>query len=242
MGTLPAAKLSLARALGLRPLDRVQLNSRAAIEDTWLQIPLGRSAPWDLPYYFFQRVIGDDQLELRSPGGCACRVSPLDVSDVIPGTPISVRAMPRSVFLERLKLHHTSRTPPGDECYAKAYVLHALKNRWGQVDVAVAFEDASLDSGSSFMAPVHPDDRRALGQLARRSTMPVMTGRGGAGYSADRGTAQAQHADARVTSSFIRASLKGLTAEACLLLEAGARRKVWSDVKKLRIGDGGSDE
>ena len=239
---MPLAGLSLAKALGLRPLDRVQVNSKAAIEDTRLQIPVGRSAPWDLPYYFFQRVAGDDQLELRSPGGCPCNVSPLDVSDVIPGTPISVRAMPRSVFLERLKLRPANRTPPGDECYAKAYVLHALKNRWGQVDVAVAFEDDGLNSDGSFMAPVHPDERAALAQLATRSIMPVMTARGGASYSADRGTAQAQHADARVTANFIRASLKGSTDEARLLLEAGARRKVWSDVKKLRIVENGSTE
>lgn len=239
---MTAANFSLAMALGLRPLDRVQVNSRVAIEDTRLHIPLGRSAPWELPYYFFQRVVRGDQLELRSPGGCPCSVSPLDVCDIIPGEPVIVRAMPRTVFLERLKLHHANRTPPSDECYANALVLHAYKNRWGQVDAVVAFEDASLNADSSYMAPIHAEDRAGLERRAKRSVMPVLTGRGGANYSANLGVAQAKHADERVTSWFIRYSLKGRAAEADLLLAAGARHSVWSDLRKLQIAAREADE
>jgi hypothetical protein len=38
---------------------------------------------------------------VRSPGGYACEISPLDVCDVIPGLPIQVRAMPLTEFFDR---------------------------------------------------------------------------------------------------------------------------------------------
>lgn len=59
--------LSLAKALGLRPLDRVQINSKHEISEA-RAFSRYQDAHSELPFFYFQRVVGD-KLEVRSPGG-----------------------------------------------------------------------------------------------------------------------------------------------------------------------------
>jgi adenylate kinase len=110
---------SLASLLAIPPLSKVQLQSRAALRDARFDSP----GVIDLPFWFFQCVVGD-HLEIRSPGGFMARVSPEDICDIVKADPIVVQAMPRHVFNERLKLSwHERQRSLGPECYRPAHLL-----------------------------------------------------------------------------------------------------------------------
>ena len=217
----PTAAATLAATLGLRPLDRLQLVSSRAIAETTL-LPAGLRLP-DLPFYYFQRVVGE-MLEVRSPGGCPGFVLPQEVCDVIPGEPMLVRAMPPRVFLERQKLPLAQRqSRPGPECYAPAYVLYTLKERWGHVNAAVWFVDPALNGEHPIYAPLTDDDRTRVERGARRTLMPVMS-RTSANWSADHGVERAGAKVGRTVRQFIEAGIAGRTAEVSALACAGLGR------------------
>lgn len=228
--------LSLAKVMGLRPLDRVQINSKQKISESRL-LRDHSTAPDELPYYYFHRVVGE-QFEVRSPGGYMDRIDPLEVCDVVPGQPVLVDAMPRSVFVNRLKLSVTERNhPAGPECYAPAYVLHATKNRWGQVEVGVWFVDDALNDANIWTAPLARDERNRIESLVRRTVMPVLS-RASASYSADHGLAHAEKFAARISSLLITAGLGGDTVAVAKLAASGTGRLSKANVNQLhgRIG------
>jgi hypothetical protein len=197
----PSSPLDLAAVLGLRPLDRVQLNSAWAIAETNLDArgPSGRQ----LPYYYFQRVV-DGNLELRSPGGCPVSVPPTDVCDVIPSNQVCVMAMPRSVFLERLRLpRQTRQATPSPESYSPAHVLYAFKDRFGRAEAVVWFIDEVLNAGGPFKAPLRDDEFHRFQSLAIRSRMPVCHTSRSAPWSADHGVSRSEAACRRRAQEFI---------------------------------------
>lgn len=190
----------------------------------------------DLPYWFFQRVLEDGRLEVRSPGGFVIAVDPLDVCDVLPGMPVTVRAMPRAVFLERLKLAPSERNGRAAEsCFHEADVLHITKDRWGRVDmVVVLFRDATLNSGGPWNAPIHPDDREALESKANRTWMPVVSPtRGAANHSADKGVAAAVDAARHAARLFIRCGLSGNTRAVSAIAMSGAKPLTSAAINRL---------
>ncbi len=213
---------SLAAMLGLRCLDRVQISSRREVAEA-RAFARYTDKPQELPFYFFQRIVGD-RIELRSPGGYACLVSPLDVCDVIPGTPLEIMAMPRAQFLKRLSLPVLERGPDlaGPEAYAKATVRYATKNKWGQVEFAVWFDDEALNESETFMAPLLPGERQRLEPFARRTVMPVQSRSGAAGYSADFGVQRAVDLHSHAARLFIQACRKGNTKAVERLASLGA--------------------
>lgn len=160
-------QVHLAQALGLQPLDRVQINDRAAREAFWLDARHPEAA--ELPFWYFQRVDKDGRLELASPGGRLVRVQPNDVCDVRRAEPVLVQAMPKSVFMERSRIPVAERqgaVPPS--CYAPAHVLRVVKDRWNRVDmVFVRFVDPGLNVDEPWAAPLKDGERMRLQGIAR---------------------------------------------------------------------------
>lgn len=90
-----AGKIHLANALGLKPLDRVQVASKQILREA----RLGVFKPVPAPFWFFQYVRPDDgMLCVRSPSGYADYVEPLDVYDMREGNALLVQAMPKQEF------------------------------------------------------------------------------------------------------------------------------------------------
>lgn len=214
---------NLSSVLGLRPLDRVQINNMKTIREMRLSPQMGFDC--DLPFFYFQRVLADGALEVRSPSGYVTSVLPEDICDVVSGKPLVVRAMPENVFLARIRLPLSERQQrPGDECYADAYVLHVWKNKWGRVDQTyVRFVDPALNGERPKNAVIHDDDRQLVAMHARRVTMPVISKHGGY-YSADHGLAHERDLARDITSKFILAALHGSKASVDLLSTAGFKK------------------
>lgn len=210
----------LSTLLDLRPLDRVELGSRTAINDMQICSALYRGTT-DLPYLFFQRTRSNGRLELRSPGGTTCTVAPSDVVDLVRGHTLVVRAMPRATWMARLRLPPRERQQrPGPECYADAHVLYVEKDRWGRVDrVGVWFIDPRLNDESVFQAPIDDDDRRRVALAAKRTHMPVL-GRYGQ-LSADGGRRQVDEASRQAVQQFVRHALARQDGAAAALAGAG---------------------
>lgn len=214
--------INLNKALGLRPLDRVQVNDAHEIREMLLAPQLGYGH-LELPFLYFQRTLDDGRLEVRSPGGYCTAVSPLDICDIVPGQPILVRAMPRTAFLSRLKLTYQERDIPiGPECYAEAHVLYVVKDKWGRIDQTfVWFMDESLNGEKPWCAPIHPSDKVQLDGI-RRTSMPVL-GKGGS-YTADHGLAHDRDLNRAIAEGFIRCARKGNRTGREILQMAGVKK------------------
>ena len=213
---------TLAHTLGLRPLDRVQLNSRETLREMRNDAHMGR-AHEDLPFWFFQRITPDGQIEVMSPGGSTQHVRPTEICDVIKGEPIEVMAMPEAVWLQRARLPIGERQGPiPDSCYSHAYVRWVRKDRWNQLDQAyVTFHDEALNSSPTRNSPLMDADRQKLQGLMSRRIMPVV-GPGSASYSANHGASKVE-SDARyAVSSFIHCARTGLDRSKATICEAGA--------------------
>lgn len=200
-----AARPLLATILGIQPLWRLQINSRVAREETRLIAPDDHGAR--LPYYYFQRVV-DGRFEVRSSGGCAMLIDPVDVCNVIPCEPIQVQAMPRAVFLRRSRIPLSQRQArPPAFCYAPANVLYAVKDRYGNARASVLFLDDKLNQDDMPHAvPLVDEDHARIQALARRTVMPVLGPRG-ASYSADHGERVREASQLRATRAFIAEAL-----------------------------------
>ncbi|CAN5329915.1 hypothetical protein BH10PSE16_BH10PSE16_28560 [soil metagenome] len=211
----------LASILGLRPLDRVLINSRHEIGEARAFSKFA-DQPFELPWFYFQRVIGQ-QFEVRSPGGYATLISPLDVCDVLPGTPIAVKAITPAAFVARLSLSPAERNAgAGPPDFAEAHVLFAEKDKWGRATFCVWFTDERHNGKHPWRATLPGADAGQCARLARRTVMPVIS-RSGASHSADHGTAQAAALDARVATLFIGSALRGDASSASRLACAGVR-------------------
>lgn len=226
--------ISLARALGLKPLDRVQLNNAREVDEMRTGQRMG--VPAELPFLFFQRELQDGRIELRSPGGYAVSVLPSEVCDVIEGQQILVRAMRRDAFIARQQLSVAERqAAPSDDCYAQAYVLYLMKDRWGRVDqVFVWFLDDKLNGDKPWAAPVHQDDARQLSVL-RRTSLPIISNQSGAA-SADAGVLASADAAQRMVEVFVGAALRGEASLVRRVSEAGISPISRTAIAKLRVG------
>jgi|GEM_PF-5730357 len=226
---------TLAAMLGLRPLDRVQLNDPHAIREMRTGAHFGDQQA-ELPFMYFQRVRPDGLLELRSPGGYMTTASAADICDVVPGEPVLVRAMTPTAFLSRTKLSHVERQPaPGPECYAKAHVLYVMKDRWGRVDqIFVWFVDPAHNGDKPKAAPLHQDDRARLANV-RRTAMPVSSNYAG-NSSADHGLIGPADTARRATTLFMQAALKGERELVSTLASAGMVTMKNAQLNRLRSG------
>lgn len=225
--------IKLGQAIGLRPLDRLQVNSASEIREMSIGGRPNQKHP--LPFMYFQRVCADGLLEVSSPGGYLTRIPPEDVCDILHGEPIIVQAMSKRVFTDRLKLSLSERQKaPGPECYAPAYVLRVEKNRWGTLDrVFVDFLDDALNSESQWAAPLHDDDRRHLNEIARRDRMPVITPNRAAGYSADKGIERQERLTAALASTMVKCALRGHRRGVEQLALAGLGKLSHADLNKV---------
>lgn len=152
------SSITLAGSLGLKPLDRVLINSTHEIREA-RAFSRQEDKPFELPWFYFQRVVGD-KVEVRSPGGYACDISPHDICDVIPAQPITVRAMPMSKFLERISLPLSQRQcRPDSSFFSEAHVLHAEKGKFGRIDFLVWFIDESLNTTKPVRTIIEGDQR-----------------------------------------------------------------------------------
>lgn len=213
--------MNLGRALGLRPLDRVQVGDAKAIREAGFdRISVNHQAT-SLPFWFFTSVATNGQLRLMSPGGYVHDVDAIDIVDIRRADPIRVRAMPQGTFLERLRLSVKDRQQaPGPDCYEPAMLLYAQRDRWGNFDYAVAFEDEALNTEGycNRFAPLHDEDRRKIRTLTNRTRMPVRS-TSSASWSADKGTQRAEEKARRHARAFVSAALLGDESAARNLLE-----------------------
>jgi hypothetical protein len=224
----------MAEALGLRPLDRLQIHSDRAIADN-LSFQRFTAKPQQLPFWYFQRIVGD-QLEVRSPGGYSAKVSPLDVCDVIPGEPLRVQAVPSIKYLQWLRMPLSARaggfraTP--DLC-APASVMHASRTRHGQFEFYVLFDDPEFNDSATWIAPLPTDERKRLEPLARRTRMPVSASTGAANHSADTGCRASEALHRRAAAVFVRAACAGNGAATSRLTSLGVRALSLAQINRL---------
>ena len=221
------------RLLGLRPLDRVQINDAAEIREMLVGRQMGYRD--ELPYFYFQRIVGN-RLEVCSPNGYVTKVAPEDVCDFVAGEPVMVQAMPREKFLERSRLPLSARQGTiSIEWYDEAYVLAVEKDRWGRPDrVWVQFVDSNLNGDARQCAPVDDASRKRLAALCRRTRMPVISKNTG-GRSANAGVARAKDDARHMVSRFMKAALTGHQAGVELLTMAGATPVSKSKLNKLGV-------
>lgn len=226
----------LCNLLGLKPLDRVQLNDAREIREMSLAPQLGYEA--ELPFLYFQRPLEDGCLEVRSPSGYVTKVAPADICDFVAGDPIVVRAMPKSVFMERLKLSTSEPRPrPGPEGFADAYVLYVSRDRWGRIDqVHVWFLDPKHNSDKPWPAPLEDGERANLERLARRTRMPVLSRTGGY-RSADHGIAKQEAFTSDLVRHFINCAVCGDRQGVEMLAMAGAKAVTRKGLRKLVLSN-----
>lgn len=220
--------------MALSPLNRVQINSKREISEScaFARYP---NIIEELPYFYLQRLVGE-QMEVRSPGGYCTLVSPLDVCDVIRGTPITVLAMPDAVFRQRSSLTPLQRNAaPGPECFFPAHVLFAEKDRYGFAIPSVWFVDQALNRDRPTRGILPDAATRDFSRLASRRIMPVMS-RSAANHSADSGTEVCAAHATRVTRLFIAASLAGRSSDATELAGAGLRHYSLTELNRRFTG------
>lgn len=230
----------LSHFLGLRPLDRLQINNRHEIDEAQAFSRINRfyENRIDLPFYFFQRILSDGRLEVRSPGGYVTTVCVEDVCDIIPGEPITVMALPWRDALARMNLSPTERRcPPSPDIYREAFVLYVEKDKWGRVDrVFTWFKDLSLNADSPKNCPISDNDRTMLNRISKRTIMPVMNRYSNANNSADAGVKRRVDYAHSVVEKMINASVKGNHDMAKTLATIGDKKiSNASMIKMMRI-------
>ncbi len=164
-----------------------------------------------VPWWYFQRMLEANLIEVRSPSGTPATVNVVDVCNYAPGHSVRVRAMPATRFTQWLSLspkaRDTLRANPSayEQFFAPARVIYASVNRWQNVEAAVVFDDRSLKATT--YAPIHPSDQGLLQNSARRSVMPVMRFRRGGNLSANDPYQRDERAAARAVRAFISAAV-----------------------------------
>lgn len=228
--------VQLATLLHLNPLDRVQINNKKEIDEFFI---FGRrGASFDLPFFYFQRILPSGIMEVRSPGGYATTVSPEDICDIIHAEAVTVRAMPRVVLMEHLKLSvKDQQNPVPLSLYAEADVLFVSKDKWGRVDQAtVWFKDESFNqSDRATVATIWHEDRALLKSKAKRTVMPVQKYRSAANYSADAGIDRSRDYARRVVNKMFTASMNGCTDTALFLSTIGDKQIKSAALAKLVV-------
>jgi hypothetical protein len=166
---------SLFQILNLAPLTKVQVLTRATLNDASISLPPGRP-PAPLPFWYVQGQ-NNGMLELMSPGGYKCNVTPQDVCDVLASEPVEVMAMPRHIFIERSSLTAKERHEThGPHLFEPAFVASVTKDKWGRIDqVFVRFKDPQFNIGASSCASAVDDaSQKLLSEIATRHRMPIV--------------------------------------------------------------------
>jgi hypothetical protein len=184
--------VSLSALLGLRPLDRLQLNTPGMRRDH------GGCLPW----WYFQRE-HDGRLEVSSPGGSLDWVKPEEVCSILPGEPIVVHALPQAAFLDHLR----RKTPITNDSFRPARLLRLRRDRWRRIEPSawVSFDDGSLNDSPTFMCPLRDDSRAAVRDLTR-NVVPIVSCSSdfrSASASAERGLSRASDKARREVSRFL---------------------------------------
>lgn len=155
--------LSAAKLLNLRPLDRVQVFSKAEIRDarTLASTTSGGFHGWQTNWFYFQHATSDGRLSLEAPNGVSEYFAVEDVCDIRRGEPIAVRALTEAAFIELSRRPSAARSMPvPDDAYAAAFVCWAERDRWSRLDrIGVWFaEDANNLSGRPVSFGIHRED------------------------------------------------------------------------------------
>lgn len=197
---------TLSCALRFSPLDRLQINSRATLRDATIG-ESDRAVPW----WYFQRTMGANLIEVRTPSGTPASIDVADVCNFAPGQSVHVRAMPVGRFTQWLSLSPNARDSlradptEYEKFFAPARVIYVSADRWQNLEAAVVFDDPSLRATT--YAPIHSGDHAFLKQSARRSVMPVMRFRRGGNLSATDPYQRAERTAARDVRAFILAAV-----------------------------------
>lgn len=209
--------MNLVQLLAIPPLSKVQVSSRREIQEASLLCGLstGRGQPNpplpELPFWYFQ-CENAGLLELRSPGGYVTRVRPDDVCDVILADPLLVQAMPHAVFLQRSRLSAAERhSTYGPHLFQQANVMWVEKDRWGRVDrVGVRFvDDAFNHAKGTFACTLSDESRRLVGDVARRTRMPVSKYGDRPNFSAQNGELKETASARRRLGAYLSSRLRG---------------------------------
>lgn len=215
--------MQLSNLFKFTPLDRLQINDKRTIDDlSVFRRMYGINNP-ELPFVYFQRVLSDGKIEVRSPSGQGFSVDATDVCDVIKGEPVIVRAMTRQTFIARSSRPIEERhLGPTENDYQPAYVLWVSKNQYGQIEPRVLFLDEALNqerhNSNTWIAPVHIEDRFILESVAKRTIMPVSHYKSKANASADHGIERVKYNNDHLVKCFIQASIMNKNAAIDLLL------------------------
>lgn len=200
-----AGKIHLANALGLKPLDRVQVASKQVLREA----RLGVFKPVPAPFWFFQYVRPEDgMLCVRSPSGYADYVDPLDVYDMREGNALLVQAMPKQEFCRWLSRPLAERINGSADAsyYRPAHVMWAQRDKWGNAEAVVRFLDEAFNGGdrwTTYFAPLQQEDRERVRKLATRVNMPVVSRQSAASWSADSGLKVAEQRARTAARRFI---------------------------------------
>lgn len=200
-----AGKIHLANALGLKPLDRVQVASKHVLREA----RLGVLKPAPPPFWFFQYIRPDDgMLCVRSPSGYVDHVDPLDIYDMREGNALVVQAMPKQEFCRWLgrPLHERNGTPADASFYRPAHVMWAQRAKWGNAEAVVRFLDDTLNAGDSwtkYFAPLCQEDRERVRKHATRVNMPIVSRQSAPSWSADTGLKAAEQRAQTTARRFI---------------------------------------
>lgn len=218
--------MNLASFLGLRPLDRVQINDATERREIQRQRRGGSCRP----FWFFQRVVGE-RLEVRAPGGYAAVVRPEDLCDVIAGSPITVQAA-----LPPPERGGPDRTGASSARFP-AVVLYATRDRWGFVDPYVLFVDGALNTtGRPCRVIVGVEDRDRLQAIVSRRIMPVMSPRhANSGGTAEAGVVREEQYSRYTVQRLIDAAMRGRDGAVKQLASAGFKRFSTSQMNRLCV-------
>ncbi|MDP3522247.1 MAG: hypothetical protein Q8S02_16675 [Hydrogenophaga sp.] len=228
-------KLDIGRALGLRPLDRVQIVSRSALYELRNWQHRG-AASAELPHLFFQRVLEDGNLLLRTPGGATVSVHPTEACSMVPGEPIEVMAMPQMHFFEVQEWRRSNPTAENPSFFKPGYLTHVMKDRWGRLAMAwVAFHDKRLNESWSFANPLTDGDRERVSELMNRRRMPVL-GPGSASESAVHGLDQQASKEHYASRQFFKAALAGNTSKASALASFSIKPLSTAAINRMQPG------
>lgn len=227
----------LAKIIGFKPLDRLQINSANSISELSIDYRIYGIKNPELPFLYFQRLLPDGFIEARSPGGTAVNIKVTDVCDIIHGESVIVRAMTKKGYIAKISKSMDDKQREDDCCYHAAYVLWASKNKLGQIEPRVWFLDEALNieslNSSSWIAPIHLDDHKILDTMAKRTVMPISNYHTSANASADKGINAARAFAHDVVNGFIKTAIKGKKDAAYALSSFGAAPVSRAKLNKL---------
>ena len=211
--------IKLGALLRFSPLTLLEVADRHAIRESSIA---PRKGHLELPYWFFQYE-EEGQLVVATPGGMRSRVAPEEVTNVVQAPSVRVMAMPRSVFIERLRHVPSAQVSEEPSSYRPAFVVLAQRDRWGSFDYHVRFEDPAFNDSDTYFAPLLASDRARIKPLTNRRNMPVRNYSASSPWSCDAKSRSSERARAKLAKAFFSAALQGDPIRTHKLSELDAR-------------------